>query len=334
MKAAFFAGPVRWVNGSPIDYVYAGERRAILARLTDLHPVVVTGDNFETEAPRLAEVEVIFSTWGMPVLDALQVARMPQLKAVFYAAGSVTYFARPFLERGIAVVSAKAANGDSVAEFCLAQILLGMKGYFRNSREYLSPEYADHPYRGPGNCGEMVAILGVGVIGRRLLDLLRPFRMGKMVVDLYLTATEAEELGARKVTLAEACATAQVVSNHMADLPVTKGLLNGALFRSMRPGAVLINTGRGAQVVEAELIAVLRERPDLTALLDVTDPEPPAADSPLFTLPNVRLTTHLAGAFNNEAPRMADLVIEEFLAFQAGRPLRHGVSLADLTTRA
>jgi phosphoglycerate dehydrogenase-like enzyme len=334
MKAAFFAQPVPWVPGNPIDYVYASGRREAVASLTELHPVVITRSNFAQETARLADLEVIFSTWGMPVLDAAQVAQLTRLRAVFYAAGSVAHFARPFLERGIPVVSAKRANADSVAEFCFAQILLGMKGYFRNTREYLAPAYHADPHRGPGNCGDAIAILGAGEIGLRTLELLRPYPSQKLVVSRHLSEADAAELGARKVTLPEAFAQAHVVSNHLADLPGTKGALSAALFRVLRPGAVFINTGRGAQVVEADLVAVLRERPDLTALLDVTDPEPPAADSPLFRLPNVRLTTHIAGAFNNEAPRLADLVIEEFRAFREGRPLRHAVSLSDLERKA
>jgi phosphoglycerate dehydrogenase-like enzyme len=246
----------------------------------------------------------------------------------------VKEFARPFLERGIQVVSGKRANAKSVAEFCLAQILLGMKGYFRNTREYQTPEYYSRPYRGPGNNGDTVAIIGAGEIGRMTLELLRPLPMEKIVVETYLSSADATALGARKVTLAEAFATAQVVSNHLADSPATKGVLTGALFRTMRPGAVFMNTGRGPQVVEADLLAVLHERPDLTALLDVTDPEPPDAQSPLFNLPNVNLTTHMAGSFNNEIPRMADLIIEEFLAFRENRPLHCSVSLHELETRA
>ena len=83
-------------------------------------------------------------------------------------------------------------------------------------------------------------------------------------------------------------------------------MLNAALFRSMRPGATFINTGRGAQVNESDMAAVFGARPDLTALLDVTWPEPPEAGSPLYTLPNVHLSSHIAGSLGNEVVRMAD----------------------------
>ena len=78
----------------------------------------------------------------------------------------------------------------------------------------------------------------------------------------------------------------------------------------------------------------LRERPDLFALLDVTHPEPPAADSPLWTLPNVRLSSHIAGSIGDEVVRMADFVLDEFEAWQAGRLLRYAVTPQLLETMA
>ena len=112
------------------------------------------------------------------------------------------------------------------------------------------------------------------------------------------------------------------------------GVLNRPLFASMRADATFINTGRGRQVNEADLAAVLAERPDLTALLDVTDPEPPAPDSPFYALPNVHLTSHIAGASNDEVLRMADTMIEEYQRWVDGQPLRYAVTQAMLARMA
>lgn len=334
LKAAFFSGPVGWIATPPIAYTYGHGRRERLATLCDLHPRIVTLENFAEESPHLRDLEMIFSTWGLPRLTAAQLDQMPKLRVLFYAAGSVAHFARPYLERGVQVVSAKEANADSVAEFCLAQILLGMKGYFRNSREYIAPATWPGSFRGPGNYEETVALIGVGAVARKTAGLLRSFKLRLLMVEDCLTDTEARSLGATKVSLDEAFATAFVVSNHLADFPHTRRLIQARHFRSMRPGAVFLNTGRGAQVDEPGMAEVLTVRPDLTALLDVTETEPLPASSPLYALPNVHLSTHLAGAMNSEAPRLADLVIAEFLAYQAGRPLRHSVALESLPVRA
>jgi phosphoglycerate dehydrogenase-like enzyme len=94
----------------------------------------------------------------------------------------------------------------------------------------------------------------------------------------------------------------------------------------MKPGASFINTARGAVVNEADLIAVLRERPDLFALLDVTWPEPPVEGSPLYELPNIVLTPHVAGSMNGECHRMARVMIDELDRWQRGEPLHFHVS--------
>ncbi len=175
--------------------------------------------------------------------------------------------------------------------------------------------------------GEKVAIIGAGQIGRKLIELLRPFRLEILVVDPFLSEAEADKLNVRKVSLEEAFAEAYVVSNHLPNLPDLQKVLNGQLFASMRPDATFINTGRGAQVDEPALIEVLRQRPDLMALLDVTDPEPAPAGSELYELPNVQLSSHLAGAHNDEVVRMADTMIEEFQRWENGDPLSYSVNL-------
>ncbi|MBW3636563.1 MAG: hydroxyacid dehydrogenase [Armatimonadetes bacterium] len=327
-KAAFF-GPTE-----QIERVYAQGRREILESRADFYPHLVTEDNFEGHAPQLGDLEVIFSTWGMPALSPSQVAQLPRLGAVFYAAGSVQSFARPFLERGIGVVSGWAANGVPVAEWTLAQILLANKGYFRNEREFRAARSKKEASRGRGNFGATVSLLGAGAIGRLVVELLGPFHLQICVFDPFLSDENAVALGIKKVTLEEAFARGAVVSNHLANLPATVGMLTGTHFAAMRPHATFINTGRGATVREAEMIGVLKRRRDLTALLDVTYPEPPRLNSPLWKMENVFLTSHIAGSIGDEVVRMADYMIEEFEAWQAGKPLRYGVSLEMLETMA
>ena len=94
----------------------------------------------------------------------------------------------------------------------------------------------------------------------------------------------------------------------------------------MRPNAVFINTARGAAVREKEMYEVLERRPDLWAILDVTDPEPPDPDSPLYRLPNVVLTPHIAGSLDGECARMGLYMTEELERFIAGEPLKWAVS--------
>ncbi len=311
-----------------IERVFGRGRRERLASLTELMPGHFSLADFPARAGELQDVEVLFSTWGMDEPLALAVRELPKLKAFFYAAGTVQHFARPLLEKQIVVVSAWAANAVPVSQFTLSQILLSLKGYFRNVRETRMPANRGRTVdpEAAGIFGTTVALLGCGMVGRAVAGWLRPFGLEVLAYDPFLTEADAEALAVRKVSLETAFASAQVISNHLADLPATRGLLGRKLFASMLPGATFINTGRGATVVETELAEILALRPDLTALLDVTFPEPPAADSPLYGLENAHLSSHIAGSQGGEVVRMADYCLEEFQAWSRNLPLRFQVT--------
>lgn len=320
-----------------IDEVYGQGRRDQVAARTDLYPTIITPEDLTAKADALRDVSVAFGTWGMPLLSAEQLDLLPALEAVFYAAGTVKYFAQPLLDRDILVCSAWAANGVPVAEYTLSQILLANKDFFRNVRRCATHagRVAPRDTYIPGNFGETVALLGAGVIGRKLIELLQPFNLRIIVWDPFLSDEQAAALGVYKVeTLGEAFSQGYVVSNHLANVPATVGLLTGDHFALMREHATFINTGRGATVVEPDLIRVMTERPDLMAILDVTWPEPPLEGSPLYDLENVLLTQHIAGSLGDEVVRLADYMIEEFDRWEAGQPLRYQVTKEMLATMA
>ena len=328
-KTAFFCNRV-----AAIEKVYGSGYKERIAQISDLYPVVISGENFNSYVHDVTQIEVVFSTWGMPLLSESQLAKLSQLKAVFYAAGSVKTFAVPLLERDIIVVSGWGANAIPVAEFTVAQILLANKGYFRNIRDCASHESRSIASHGTGNYRTTIALLGAGMIGRKVIELLRSFCLHVLVFDPLLSEEDFARLGVEKVSLGEAFRRGMVVSNHMANVPETIGMLQADHFNAMPENAVFINTGRGATVREDDLIEVLRQRSDLNALLDVTNPEPPSADSPFYELPNAILSSHIAGSIGEEVSQMADTVIEEFLAWRDGRPLRYGVTLDMLRTMA
>jgi phosphoglycerate dehydrogenase-like enzyme len=336
VNAVLMADNVPWYNGNVVDYIYGAERVEKIASLTTLHPGRITSENLEAELPRLSEVEVIFSCWGMLPLTSAQLAQMPNLKAVFYAGGSVNGFAGPLLERGITVCNAVEANAIPVAEFCLAQILLASKGAYRNTQLCRKGPWkqSEMPV-GKGVYGETIALLGIGAISRHLLKLLKPFNLRIVAVSNYLAVDEAKEMGIDAlVSIEEAFREGYVVSNHLADKQSNKGILTKELFASMRQGATFINTGRGAQVDEEGLLDVLEQRPDLTALLDVQHPEPPAAGSRLFAQPNVHMTSHIAGSTNDEVQRMADFMLHDFQRWLRNEPLLYAVEPELLKGRA
>lgn len=314
-------------NTDMVERVYA-DRQQVIGELADLHPVMITPDNFEEEVDKLQDLEAIFSTWSMAELTSEQIDRLPNLKAIFYAAGSVKGFAIPYLERGIKVCSAIEANGVPVAEMALAQVLLSGAGYFRNIRECIDPTSTNsaNNYRGHGNYDNRVAILGNGTISTKLQELLSHHKLDVVVVP----SRESN----RTISLEEAFATSFAVVNLFPDRDDNVGVFNKKLFNRMMDSAVFINVGRGRQVNEPELIQVMKDRPDLTALLDVQHPEPPVEGSELYSQKNILLTGHIAGSKGSELRRMADYMVDDFKRMLNNEPLQHSVDLAVATSMA
>ena len=313
--------------------VFGSGRLERIAEFTDLYPDVVNADNFDEHAAALADVEVIFATWGMPRFTDNHFSAMPKLKAVFYAAGSVKAFAAPLLERGVTLVGAWDINAIPVAEMCLSQILLSLRGYFRAVQQYREIKTHDAKlFHRTGVNGETVGLIGLGKIGTRVRNLLADYPVEVIAYDPFLSDGRAKELNVESVSLEELFERALIVSNHTPDLETTQGALTGDHFASMREGATFINSGRGGQVVEGDLLRVLGERPDLTALLDVTLPEPPPSDSALWRLPNVVISPHIGGTIGDEVVRMADCMIDEFVRWRDGKALRYEITRAVFAT--
>lgn len=315
--------------------VYPESRVKRIASLSQLYPTTINKDNFDNLAADLAEIEYIFSTWGMLRLSDKDLSKMPNLKAVFYGAGTVKYFAEPLLRNGIRVISAWAANAIPVAEFTVAQISLATKGFFVANRRLhdQGPNGWLHTTM-PGNYDIAISILGAGMVGSNVISRLKDYDVDILVFDPFLSEQKAVQMGVTKVSLTQAFEQGFVVSNHLANIPETENMLNEQLFASMQTNSIFINTGRGATVDEPAMINVLKQRPDITALLDVTDPEPPDKKNELYRLPNVWLSPHIAGSIGNEVVRMADTVIEEFEREQNGDKLKYEVTLDQLASMA
>lgn len=331
MKAIFIGKP-----NSNFNYVYNKEIVKQLSDLVDLYPEKITPDNFETHKQALEDVEVAFSTWGMCPLDRATLGHyFPNLKVLFYAAGSVKNFAEPFFENGIKITSAQSANAVPVAEYAASQIILANKGFYQSYLKYKAGDQREakkYARTFPGNFNTKIGIIGAGRIGRGVIERLSNCHLDLYVFDPFLPQTEADKLGVTKTSLEYIFTNCQTISNHLANNPQTEGMLNGALFDRMLPNATFINTGRGAQVVEEDLIKALKEQPARTAVLDVTYPEPVEPDSEFLKMPNVFLTPHISGSFNQEVERMAQYMVDELKRYMNGEPLIYEIKMKDLAT--
>lgn len=302
------------------------------ARLAEAGEVLGERASFEG-FPALERAEVLLSGWGCPPVDAHVVAAAPALRAIVHAAGTVkAHVTDACFRRGIVVSSAAAANAIPVAEFTVAAILLANKRAFRIARRYAEVRAAcdwTAEAAGLGNHGKRVGVVGASRVGRRVIELLRPFDLEVALYDPYVTASDAAGLGVGRMDLDALVAWAEVLTLHAPALPSTRHLIDERRLAMLRDGAVLVNTARGVLVDHDALTAELVSG-RIDAVIDTTDPEPLPASSPLYELPNVFLTPHIAGAMGAETHRMTELAIEEIERFARGEPFAHGVRREDL----
>ena len=320
MKAAFVGN-----DEKVLYWVYAEKQCKKLFERIEMLPGVYPS----VKDAALQDVDYLFSTWGMPVCTEEEVRKyLPNLKAVFFAAGSVQHFARPFLKAGVRIFSAWQANAVPVAQYAFAQILLALKGYFR-----VQPETRRCRKNGaalfknyPGAFDASVGLLGCGAIGSRVAALLRDTDIETFVFDPFLSDARAEALGVQKADISEIFAKCDVVSNHLASLPATRGIIRREHLLSMQPYATFINTGRGAQLNEQDLYDMLVSDPTRTALIDVMMDEENSDQKPLNALENCLITPHIAGSSGYEVRRLAEYMIDALDCVQAGKPCSYEVT--------
>jgi phosphoglycerate dehydrogenase-like enzyme len=309
-------------------------RLSAVARLGE--PLATDDLTGEAARARLAETEVLVTSWGCPRLDAATLAAAPELRAVLHAAGSVRgHVTDAVFDRGLLVTTAAGANAEPVARYTLAAVLWAFKKVpflAADARRY----HDDWSYRdGRGELsglGRTVVLVGFSRVGRRVAELLRVLDIRTLVVDPVVDPGTVAAAGAELVGMAEALPRADVLSLHAPSLPSTRHMVGAAELAALPPYATLVNTARGALVDTAALEKACLA--GLHAILDVTDPEPLPTDSPLYELPNVVLTPHVAGSLGAETREMAACALDELERYADGRPPRSPVTREDLAVQA
>jgi phosphoglycerate dehydrogenase-like enzyme len=307
-----------------------------LREAADADPgAVITGFDGPDARAAVRDAEILLTSWGAPRVDARALDLMPRLRAIVHAAGTVKPYISPeVFGRGVQVAAAAEANAIPVAEFTFAAIVFAAKRVGSFARAYLTRR--DQTARQaataaePGANGIVIGVVGASRVGRRVLDLVtKNLDATVLLADPYLTGEEAASLGAAKTTLDDLVTRADIVTLHAPALPETRHMIDAGRLAAMKDNAVLINTARG-MLVDTEALTEQLRTGRIEAVLDVTDPEPLPPGSPLFGLPNVLLTPHIAGAMGNEVPRLLGQAIGEIERLAAGLPLEHPVTAVDL----
>lgn len=303
-----------------------------IGRLLDPEPLQRLDD---ARARRLlSEAEILVTGWGAPYVGPEIPAAAPRLRLIVHAAGTVKgIIDEAIFEAGIAVSHAAEANAVPVAEFTLAAILFAGKRAFRFRDLYVADRHRDRTYpmqhEAIGNYGRTLGIIGASRIGRRVIELLKPFDYRLLLFDPMVDAAEAAGLGAEKVELDALMRRADIISLHAPSLPSTQHMIDAQRLSLMKDGATLINTARGILIDEAALLSELKTG-RIDAVIDVTDPEIPEAGSAFYDLPNVFLTPHIAGAIGLERARLGEMAADEVERFTTGRPLLYQIRRQDL----
>lgn len=307
------------VNRPMANSIFAPEDLAFLGSFAQHNPIdglpEVMTPEFMIE--QLADADSCITCWGTPPITDDMLGRLPRLKLVAHAAGSVRALLPPsFYPSGRRVISNAPIIAEDVAQTTLALMLTTLKQLW---------QFNDLTAKGGWSGGEKgsfsirrldgltVGLVGASLVGKETIRILKPFRCRIIVDDPYMSPLEAERLGVEKVELDTLVATSDVISLHAPANPDCRHLLNARNIPTIKDGALVINTARGLLIDEAALIPELQSG-RIMACIDVTDPEPPAADHPFRTLSNVILTPHIAGGHTANGRKMLgrNVIIETF----------------------
>lgn len=285
-----------------------------------------------------ANIDALLVCHGAPRITGAILDRLPNLRFIAEVEGdrfSQRIDVDAAAARGVTVVDTTNGSSYPVSEWALAMAMIGLRNADALYRRMIAGEVlfttnaervADFSWNGELT-GKKVGLIGCGYIGRRLLELLAPFRCDIYAHDPYAPRVLADIYDITLTSLDEVMGC-DVVISLVPLTPETQRMVTTRELDLLRPGAVFVNVSRGAVVDQAALIRRL-ERGDIVASLDVFDPEPLEPDSPLRRMSNVFLTPHIAGVTAPCGPRFLTLAAEEIARKFAGHRTRH-----DLIPRA
>ncbi|MGH3356737.1 MAG: NAD(P)-dependent oxidoreductase [Nocardioidaceae bacterium] len=269
----------------------------------------------------LADVSVLLAIRERTRLDAATLARFPALELILQTGGHAYHLdTEAASRRGLVVALQRrgTAGRAAVPELTFALMISALRLMQRADRALTHGQWPALI----GRClfGRQLGLLGVGRYGARVARIAEAF--GMRVVAWArpggpIAAQRADRVP--RVGLDELLATSDVVSVHLRLSEESRGLLDAERLRGCKPGAVLVNTARGAIIDEAALVDVLREGPLAAAALDVFTEEPLPADSPLRSLPNVVLTPHVGWTVEEVFDEFASIAADQLEQYLDGQ---------------
>ena len=324
--------PLLYIALAP-DLVQELELAAELQRLagrTDIESWPGPGaPTLEALAGAGTRAQILLTGWRVPSLQAILQDWSPErfaLRLVAHSAGTVKQLLPvQAVARGLLVTHANDALAQAVAEFTVGLMLTQRRWLVASAQRMKSGQPRVPVAQLHELAGSTVGVIGASRIGRRVIELLRPFDVSVLVCDPYCPPAWAAQWGARLVGLRELLQSSDIVSLHAPVTAETIGMLGAAEFAAMRAGALFINTARGRLIDPGALLRELQTG-RLDAILDVTDPdEPLPAGSPFFALENCLILPHMAAVTIETRRRQSRISVDEILRYLDGRPLLYPV---------
>ncbi len=239
-------------------------------------------------------------------VTAAMMAQAPRLKIIARAGMGVdTIDVAEASRRKIAVLTAPGANSNSVAEYTFALLLTLVRKVAGGSASLMSGKWDRKPYEGTELREKTLGLIGLGRIGSRVTSIARGFGMKVIAHDPGVAMEQAESLAVDLMPLDVVIQRSDILSLHAKMSPSTRHLIDERRLSLVKKGVLIVNTARGALIDDAALVKALQDGRVAGAALDVYDPEPLPADSPLRTAPNVLLTPHLAASTAEAQTRVA-----------------------------
>jgi len=287
--------------------------------------VVPTASNLQVGQPDPAAREADVA-WGQPAVD--DILRNPRLRFIQLTTAGYDRYDRADLREAIHARGGALCNASSVyTEPCAEHVLCQMMAGARRLPDALRNQFADRRWpqveiRSTSRLlvGQTVLIAGLGAIGQTLVELLTPFHM-KIIATRRKPRGDEPVATYSQENLDALLPQADHVVNLLPGGAATKELFNATRFARMKRGAVFYNIGRGSTVDQPALIEAMHAGQLGGAYLDVTTPEPLPADHELWTTPNVFITPHSAGGFDQEFEAHIELLVRNLERFGKGEKL-------------
>ena len=298
-----------------VDHIYLEEEH--IAKLRAIGDLRVFKNPPETPVElmeRIKEADVVIVGWSDLTKDVIDSAK--KLRMISIWATTCHYVDLVAAkERGIVVTHVPGYATESVAEHTFALLLAAVRKLLLADKHVRRGDFDWRPFAGRELAGKTIGVIGTGVIGCRVAEIARVFRMQVLGYDKYPNMKRAEEIGMKYVDLQTLLKESDIVTLHVALTSETERLIGKKEIETMKNRAIIINTSQGKVIDQKTLFDALKSGKISLAGLDVFGSEPPDKDNPLFKLDNVTLSPHIGFHTIEAAKRCTDICIDNVVKF-------------------